>query len=918
MKRKTVIKSAILVFGVIIIPLLYSYFYLGAFWDPYNTLKSVPVAVVNDDKGAVVNGKTRNLGKEAADELVKDATLKFTETDSTDAESGVRGTKYYAVITFPQNFSQNISTASSANKQTAQIDFEANKKRNYIASQIMKNVVTKVEESARDNVSKEVTSELSAKLNDVPGQLGTLNDGLQKLSDGSNTLYDGASKAADGQVKLSNGITSLNSGISSLHTGSSTITTNLGTLSGGLSQLSTGVNTLSGTVTQKFPTMVSGLAQLNTGAQTLLGQFSAGSTSSPTLYDGTTGIASGTQQLYTSLFTPSKTPSNQSTLTIYDGVTGIENGTQQLCTNLFTHSKTPSDQSTLTIYDGVTGIDGGIQQLYNNLFTPSKTPSDQSTLTVYDGVTKAASGTGSYVSTVNNTLYQMIKNDPSSSALLTGYQTQLAQVQAAYAAATDANVKAQYYQQMTMLANLVTMYSVGISSPDEATFEKTLVQAASADPQKQSVVSGGSQLEAGTQQLASEFNDGGTLKTSVGTLAGQSSVFASQFNDGGKLKTGVETLAGQSSVFASQFNDGGELKTKVQSLVGASSTVASQFKDGGTFKSGVQQLAGGTNTFAGNSGSLNQLTGGIGQLVSVINTMSSGSTQLYNGSQQLTNGLSTALNGSAQAQSGSSQLVSASSQIKDGAKQLSDGLGTAKSGVSDSITKANNELTPLNGLDEYVKAPVSIKEESLNPIPNYGTAFAPYFMSLSLWVGALLIFFGIYLDADERIKVLSRHSNNKFIRVGAFALIGIAQAIILSLIVQFALGLSIDNVPAFYLSCMLISLVFISIVEFLIVNLKDLGKFLSIAFLVLNLTACGGTFPMETLPKFFNIIYPYMPMTYSVNLIKEVTSNFNTANAWKNAGILITIFVVFTALTMLFSVTRKAKVMIKEKLQTEN
>lgn len=908
LKRKTVFKSTVLIIGVIIIPLLYSYFYLGAFWDPYNTLKSVPVAVVNEDKGAIVNGKSRNLGKEAADEIVKDGTLKFTETDSADAIDGAKGTKYYAVITFPENFSKNISTADSTNKQTAQIYFQANKKRNYIASQIMKNVVTKVEESVRGSVSKEVTSQLSAKLNDVPVQMGTLNDGLKTLSDGSQTLYEGASQTADGQVKLAGGINSLNSGINKLYTNDRTITSGLGTLSGGLSVLSSGTHQISVTVTQKFPSLLSGIAQLNGGAQTLLSQFSNGSSANPTIYDGVTGIDSGTQKLL-SQFSSSGDSNNPS---IYDGVTGIENGLQSVLSQF----KTSGDAKNPSIYDGITGIESGAQKLLSQFSSSgdAKNPS------VYDGITQVESGTNTYVSTVNNTLYQMIKTNPNSSALLAQYQTQLTQVQAAYASATDATVKAQYYQQMEMLANLVTIYSVGTnpSITSESAFESALVQMGSSDATKQSVVYGGSTLESGTQQLASNFKDGGQFKTGVQQLAGASTQVASQFKDGGTFKTGIQTLAGASTQVASQFKDGGEFKTGVQTLAGATSQVASQFKDGGAFKTGVQSLAGGTSAFSGSTGSFNQLTGGIGQLVSAIDALSNGSTQLYNGSQQITNGLSTALNGSVQVQSGSNKLVSANNQIKDGSKQLSDGIGKAKNGVSDSITKANNQLTALKGLDSYTKEPVSVKEESLNPIPNYGTAFAPYFMSLSLWVGALLLFFGIYLDADERIKVLSRHSNNKFIRIGAFALIGLAQAVVLALIVQFALGLSIDNVPAFYLSCMLISIVFISIVEFLIINLKDLGKFLSIAFLVLQLTSCGGTFPMETVPKFFNILYPFMPMTYSVNLLKEVTSNFNTANAWKSAGILILIFVAFTALTMVFSVTRKAKVIIKEKLQTEN
>ena len=112
-KKKTpwIMKAAIII-GVLVIPLLYSYFYLGAFWDPYARLDDVPVAVVNLDSGAVINGEERNLGQEICDNLEKDGTLKFVFTDNADAEQGVLENDYYASITIPKDFSSNASTAS--------------------------------------------------------------------------------------------------------------------------------------------------------------------------------------------------------------------------------------------------------------------------------------------------------------------------------------------------------------------------------------------------------------------------------------------------------------------------------------------------------------------------------------------------------------------------------------------------------------------------------------------------------------------------------------------------------------------------------------------------------------------------------------------------------------------------------------
>lgn len=801
MKPKTIIKCLALVLGVIVIPLLYSYFYLTAFWDPYNRLDTVPVAVVNKDKGAVINGVSRNLGKEAEDKLLDDGSLKFIVTDEEDAKNGTEGTKYYATITFPENFSESVASASTEKKETAIITFSANEKRNYIASQIMKNAVTKIEESTRSSINKELTATLCDKIKEVPDKLGTLNDGLLKLSDGASQLYSGTSQFADGQNALSDGIKSLNSGIVKLSDGANALDSGLEKLNGGLLQTSAGAKKISSSVSSSLPALKTGIKQINGGAQTLLAQFS-----------------------------PSKDASNP---TIYDGVTGVSNGLQSLLAQ----------------------------------FSSS---GDASKPTLADSVSTLSSGTESYTSFVNNTLFYMIKNDPSSSTMLNEYKTNLAKLQLAYATATDETAKAQYESQIKMVANLVTIYSAAMNSSTEEQFETTLVTMAQQDATKASVVSSGATLTAGTKQLASQFKDGGALKTSV------------------------------------------------QQLAGASNQVAAQFKDGGQFKTGVAALANGTAQLADSTSSLDQLSSGLDQLSGALSSLEDGSSQLASGSKQLSGGLASAKSGSETLLDGSNKLASASSELNDGAKQLSDGINTAKDGVQESIDDVNDQVSALSGLDDFAEEPAKVKEEPINSIPNYGTAFAPYFMSLSLWVGAILIFFGIYLDADDRIKVLSRHSDKKLVRVGVFALIGVAQAIALALIAQFALGLSIENIGAFYGSCILVSLVFISIVEFLIVNLKDLGKFLAIAFLVLQLASCGGTFPVETTPKFFRVLYKFMPMTYSVNLFKETTRNFNASAAGHDIWVLIGIFVVFTGLTILFSLTRKAKVAVQEKLQAQS
>ena len=314
----------------------------------------------------------------------------------------------------------------------------------------------------------------------------------------------------------------------------------------------------------------------------------------------------------------------------------------------------------------------------------------------------------------------------------------------------------------------------------------------------------------------------------------------------------------------SELTDAQKVAMLKQALA-ASNTAESQqkltalSKAGPALASGAKQLSSGADRLASGASNLSQLTTGMSQLSGALKQLDNGAKAASNGAAALQSGLAQAGTGSEKLVSGAKQLSNSSKQLSDGADALSQGLGTAKDKVHTAASAA--DTSALNGLEKYAADPVNVKESPLHPVPNYGTAFAPYFMSLSLYVGALILFVGIYLDADEKIKVLTRNSQHKFVRVGVFALIGVAQAVALGLLVRHGLGLTIVNVPAYYLSCILVSIVFISIVEFFFVNLKDAGKFLSMLLLILQLTSCGGTFPMETVPKFFQVLYPYMPKT---------------------------------------------------------
>ena len=107
--------KAVIIIAIILIPVLYSGFYLKAFWDPYGNLEELPVAIVNLDEGE----NEENLGKELVDKLLDKGIVKFSVISEQEANDGLVNKEYYAVITIPANFTKKLNSAENQDRQSA-------------------------------------------------------------------------------------------------------------------------------------------------------------------------------------------------------------------------------------------------------------------------------------------------------------------------------------------------------------------------------------------------------------------------------------------------------------------------------------------------------------------------------------------------------------------------------------------------------------------------------------------------------------------------------------------------------------------------------------------------------------------------------------------------------------------------------
>ncbi|MNH87613.1 ABC-2 family transporter protein [compost metagenome] len=168
---------------------------------------------------------------------------------------------------------------------------------------------------------------------------------------------------------------------------------------------------------------------------------------------------------------------------------------------------------------------------------------------------------------------------------------------------------------------------------------------------------------------------------------------------------------------------------------------------------------------------------------------------------------------------------------------------------------------------EFFAEPVILLENKLFPIPNYGSAMSPFFTTLSLWVGGLLLVSMLTVEVHSRVEYSSYQVYfGRFLTFGTLALL---QSVFVSTGDLFVLGTYAKEKLLFVLFSLLISLVFMLMIYTLVSVFGNVGKALAIVLLVLQLAGSGGTFPIQVTPPFFQLIYPFLPFTYGIGLLRE-------------------------------------------------
>lgn len=597
-------------------------------------------------------------------------------------------------------------------------------------------------------------------------------------------------------------------------------------------------------VFKSMSSLQGGLQKASNGGNDLLLGSQQLKSGSQTITDNLNTAALGSQTLADGTATLS------SGLTTYtNGVSTLAGGSTTLSTGLATY------------VDGVNTLSSGLNELEDN------------SQKLLDGVNQlqAASSDG---------LSQLITKTTELSTGLQTIQAGLSDINLPSASdvsqlQNSINALSQLGQQLATLSSTIS----SINSSDLAAVQATTAYQNLSDAEKAEIdaaITNGAGAVT-VNQLTEQIK---TTQTQISQLTGLSTQLSSLsllLNNFVTLKDGI-----------SQASSGSQL------LVGGLTQLKSGLEDE---NNGIPYLVSGLQQY---TTGVSQAANGGNQLMANNNQLTSGSFQIALGANQLATNNNQLTSGASQLQSGAKELASGSSQLATGSGTLTNGLTTLTSGIStltSSLSEASDQLSLVSVSNQNAKLvanPISTKETDDDSVEVNGIGMAPYMIAVSLMVVAIStnVIFASSLSGRP-VKNRFEWAKQKLLINGVISTVG---SLILYGAIQL-LGFEANYEWKTIFVIILGGWVLMALVTALVGWDNRYGSFISMIMLLLQVGSAAGTYPIELSPKFFQVVHPYLPMTYIVTGLRQTISMTGTIG--KQVGVLLAFLLAFMALGLI-------------------
>ncbi|BAK57559.1 YhgE/Pip domain-containing protein [Lactococcus garvieae] len=864
---KRIFKNPIAIFLVValmFIPSLYAWFNIKALWDPYANTSQLPIAVYSDDRTEKFQDKSINIGDEVLKNLKENKQLGWKFVDSKqELDKGVKSGKYYAGIYLPENFSKNLLSFTTGDIQKPKIVYSINEKINAIAPKITSKGASSLQSQISEEFIKTASSTLLKTFNDIGYDIDknmvsiqkikntilSTNDNLDTIDQYTQQVVDLHGKMPDLKAKLAKAnefidylpeVDALGQKVVQLDDSMPTVKNQLAIIM---------------TLQEKIPEIQ------NAGKQIAMIDNDFASVEQ-TMNEGIQEAKQGLtiiQQVQTALPDIRKlgNQANELASTTLDGATQLQNALPSI-----TSSVEVTLKALQNVADSTSSIVTTIRQaIADGQLTDEEKAKIDSLVKAYQAsVPQQQEAIGNLIdflqkaqeSAGNNEFDATIKNLQDLSALLGDISTRLGKVNE-FVQAGDISSIESYLDQIDALAKNISGLVGQINVPDiTAKVQSVLTQLIATIKNAQGLL---------TKAQAIDFES--LLSSTSKTVSNAITLLEKYQKEMPAIKQEVHDanimLNGNMNTIVNAINKGASLYQNDLPVVEQKLDKAADFVK---------------NDYPGIRKDLTETLGTVNEkMPDLEKALNQANDLIVNGWPGIKTG-----------------IRKAADAIRKGEKEVD--LGEIVKLLKLDATKESDFLTQ----------PVEVQENAIYPIANNGSASTPFYTALCLWVGAVLFssvaVTGFHLEGKDKLLYSKREQFSA--RMLTFIVMGLGQALIVTLGNYFGLGVDVRNPVYSVLFALLIAITFMIMVYVLVALFGNIGKGIAIIILVLSISGGGGNYPIQVSGKFFQAINPYLPFTHAVNLLRESAGGIYWPNAWLAIIILVAVSIVFLVAGLIF------------------
>ncbi|MDS0524057.1 YhgE/Pip domain-containing protein [Clostridium sp. SHJSY1] len=914
--------AIVILLGLSLLPSLYAWVNIGASWDPYSNTSGIKVGIVDLDKGSSIRGKTIEIGQNIENSLKGNNKLGWVFFDNEDSgKAAVEEGNVYATIIIPEDFSHDISTVLDSQPVKPKLEYYVNEKINAIAPKMTDSGVTTIQKqitsSFVDTAIKEVFeifNQLGVELNNYYPQIEKYKVKLFELDEKFPTLYDKFDKIIS---TANNGLVQLDSKNQDVNDMQEV----LEELTNFMDDINKTFSTANENVTNNEPQIRENMALiesiLSNTSKTTKELEENTVTNKPEVINDLNNSIDDLSQLKNKL---------DSTATKIEQ-TGIDiSGEIKEKTNSISNTIKDDEELLKKLKENITNGQADTNAILANLISTSDSLATQindlnvlvdnsfdstdktlkSMETVCDNIDSILvllpSQTDSIKTQINNlinTTQNQIKNlqDKYPSVPLGELSKTLESIQQSL---NNSTTEQQIQDLIKNLTNLNTQSKKSISNLDK-------------DLEKQKIA-----IDNNLSQMAE------TTKTVSRVCTNLQNTINSNLPDIIKKLDSTISNLGKADTEIKSYSE-----TLSSTISNDSTTIGYDIKNISPKLDELKNILTDLRNKVQNHDNVEQLLSDLNELT--FNMDTSIQKIIANLDGNILPTIESYLKSSAKFALDMKNIISDTNKDLDQFKNLLDSikkngtitvdeLNNIKSKVPnvqknlDTITEKIKEFEKTSSLEDiintltkdgntegdFISQPVELNSHKIYPIANYGSAMTPFYSTLSLWVGALILTALLTTKAkNANFEVTPKEEFfGKYLFFSTFAAL---QGLIVCLGDIFFLGVKASQSGLLVFLGVFCSLVFSMIVYSLVSVFGNVGKATGVVFMVIQLAGSGGTFPIEVTPNFFQIVYSLLPFTYAISAMREAIGGVVFSTLLKDFGVLIGYFLLF----MIIGITLK-------------